>query len=244
MRSYSNRPNEHWGFISNKLQSNTRLAIFIHGYRGNYLTTWGKLPDLIYRLADSDATLKKWDFLFLGYKTSNVETYLDIAKIISTQWNLASQGAAPFKNSYGQVALFGHSLGTLGIRQLLCAWTIQPSNMINEIKSVSLFGSPINGSWLARYPVWQKIAPALAPANPQLRMLKEWNECAHGKHPWPEVKVLLGLDDKVVGHKYSTLIDWTGDDDIIQTNLDHGDLVKPVSWKNSIIIDHIKNVLA
>jgi hypothetical protein len=139
--------------------------------------------------------------------------------------------------------LFGHSLGTLGIRQLLCAWTIQTPTMLKEIKSISLFGSPINGSRLANYAFWAKVGDALKPASPQLRMLKQWNEGAHKKDPWPTVNVYLGLDDKVVGHKYASLMQWAGDGQVILTNLDHSDLVKPTSWENSSIMNYIKNAL-
>jgi hypothetical protein len=44
MRDFLNRNNEQFALIRrDDGTSNTRLAIFVHGFRGNYLTTWGKM---------------------------------------------------------------------------------------------------------------------------------------------------------------------------------------------------------
>lgn len=244
MRKFSDRPNEQWAFIQKDGNANKKLAIFIHGFYGNYLSTWGKLPDMLMQNADGRQPFDEWDYVFLGYKTGNVETYLDIADLICTACKGAFAGAAPYNSPYSEVALFGHSLGTLGIRQLLCAWTIQPSNMISMIRSITLFGSPINGSSLATLASpFSGIASALKPANPQMRMLKSWNECAYTHHPWPAIRILLGLDDKIVGSKYASLIEWKGDATVDQSNLDHCSLVKPASWDNSLVIDYIQTSL-
>lgn len=245
MRKFYDRPEEKWAFIRREDRKNKRLAVFIHGFYGNYLSTWGKIPDLIVDNADNDPATKDWDYVFLGYETRNVETYLDIAHIISTQCKHACLGNRPFGSKYDELVLIGHSLGTLGIRQLLCAWSIhEPANLIGKIKNVILFGTPINGSGLANLAFWSKVANALKPANPQLRMLKTWTETAHGKHPWPLVRVVLGLEDMVVGHRYIDLIQYAGDAEHDLSNLDHGQLVKPGNWNNSAAIDYIKTALS
>src|ERR1044071_4972301 len=145
MREFLNRSKEYRALIRSQDKSNTQLAIFVHGFKGGYLSTWGKLPDLIQQNADTDANFQDWDFLFLGYDTRNVQTYLDIAGLICTEWDKARTGNSPYNRSYTKLALFGHSLGTLGIRQLLCAWSHQPQGMQQAIHSVTLFGTPLNG---------------------------------------------------------------------------------------------------
>jgi hypothetical protein len=236
-----NRNDEAWAFSRRTDRFNQNLALFIHGFFGNYLTTWGTLPDLFEKQADNDKDFADWDFLFLGYKTSSVQTYLDIAKLISTEWNKAETGQRPYDHRYTKLALFGHSLGTLGIRQLLCAWSEQSTNMAGCIHSVTLFGSPLNGSPLATGLGWVggDIGDALKPKNPQLRMLKSWAGSAYTRQPWPPIRLILGLDDQVVGNQYDELIQWDGDQrPSITTPFDHSTLVKPSSW-SSAVVDYI-----
>lgn len=236
-----NRNDEAWAFSRRTDRVNQNLALFIHGFNGNYLTTWGTLPDLFEKQADNDKDFADWDFLFLGYNTRAVQTYLDIAKLISTEWNKAETGQRPYDHRYTKLALFGHSLGTLGIRQLLCAWSEQPTNMAGCIHSVTLFGTPLNGSRWATGLGWTggDIGDALKPKNPQLRMLKSWAGSAYMRQPWPPIRLILGLDDKVVGHEYDELIQWVGDQKpSITTNFDHSTLVKPSKWQ-SAVVDYI-----
>lgn len=241
MRVFDNRTGEQWALLS-RTSPNVKLAIFVHGFYGDYLATWGKVSDLLRSHADTDAVCTEWDFLFLGYTTGTLETYLDIAAVIATQWHKARHGHAPFRQAYEKVALFGHSLGTLGIRQLLCAREVQPDGHLNDLKAVVLFGTPFNGSGLAKLPFWSNVADSLKPGNPQLRMLRSWSTGVHGHLAWPPVRIVLGLDDKVVGA--SAYIPWPGDispADI--NNFDHSALVKPSGW-SSAVINCIQNALS
>jgi pimeloyl-ACP methyl ester carboxylesterase len=242
VRNMDNRINEKWGLLRRTDVQNEKLALFVHGFGGGYLDTWGRLPDLLKTFADSSPPFDSWDYLFVGYDTGNVETYLDIARLMATPIHEASAGNSPYDHPYDTFSLFGHSLGTLGIRQLLCAWNLQPKNFLNAVSSVVLFGSPVNGSRWARLALMYKIASALKPQNPQLRMLKSWTEGAFGARPWVQPRLVLGLDDKVVGFQFADLVKWPGDQELT-TNFDHSDLVKPESWTQSIIIDHIRNAL-
>jgi hypothetical protein len=243
MRAFSNRSAELWALLSRTDAPSAGLAIFIHGFRGNYLTTWGELPELLAQHSDAQPPFDAWDYLFLGYDTRDVKSYLDIAARIAGDWSSASQGRVPYTHQYSRLALFGHSLGTLGIRQLLCAWSAQPAGMLAAIRSVTLFGTPLNGSPLARFAFGYDIADALKPKNPQLRMLKTWCTSAYGKDPWPNVRVVLGQDDAVVGQEFVELIQWDGDSAAQQLPLDHSSLVKPGSW-NCSLVDNLKIGLA
>lgn len=243
MRTIQNRIQEQWAFLP-AAAANTRLAIFVHGFRGSYLGTWGRLSDMLAEHADTHAPFADWDYLFIGYDTGNVETYLDIGRLICGEWRKAARGEAPFKRAYDKVALFGHSLGTLAIRQVLCAKSIQPDGMIGQLHSVTLFGTPINGSPWANLGLLWPIAAALKPNNPQLRMLKQWTEDAASYHPWPPAKVVLGLDDAVAAQSWGDFLTWPGDiAPVERMNFNHSDLVKPAAWDQSHIVDTIRNAL-
>ena len=227
--------------------SGRSLAIFIHGFLGDHVTTWGHLPEMLRTHALSEPHLALWDFLFLGYSTRKISSYLDIARLIATQWVQAAAGKEPFSGAYKRFALLGHSLGTLGIRQLLCAGVMQPPQMLSALHSVTLFGTPLNGSVLANYgakAIGGPIADALKPGNPQLRMLRSWNETVQPLLQWKGVRTILGTDDQVVGNQYADLVDFAGDSKPASLlNFDHGDLVKPKDWANSTIRDAIIGAL-
>lgn len=240
-REFSNRPDEHLGLIFKADPSNSQLAIFIHGFLGNYLTTWGKLPKFLREKSDTHTILKAWDFLFLGYSTRHVETYLDISNIIQTQCNSAFEGLDPYRSKYLRISLLGHSLGTLGIRQFLC--NISPDTA-GKLKSVTLFGSPLDGSWLAIRNPFIKILAALTPQNPQMRMLKGWTTFSYAKQPWPKPEVIVGSKDRIVGNKAAQFVDWAGDnEEKIHSPFGHTALVKPTSWDNSSVIGYISKAL-
>src|SRR4051794_28107042 len=172
MRKEQNRVTQQWAHYPRSDAVNRKLAIFVHGFRGNYLRTWGGLPDYLVKTANP-TPFDDWDYLFLGYDTAQVKTYLDIASFICENWRSALHGLWPYEQKYERFALIGHSLGTLGIRQALCATATHEAPLIESLHSVTLFGSPLNGSKVAfiaslRY----KIAEALEPESAQLRMLK------------------------------------------------------------------------
>lgn len=243
MYELSNRSNEQWAFLSRKDLPNSRLAVFIRGFLGNYLKTWGDLPDLIQKNAAQDADFSQWDFLFLGYSTKAVASYLDISALVFTEWQKASRGDAPYGHVYEKLALFGHSLGTLGIRQALCERFKSPQ-LLKAVHSVTLFGTPLNGSpWALFATPFYKIADALRPTNPQLRMLKVWSEGAFNRDPWPKARVVLGQGDWVVGQSFNELAQWPGDDSPQQTTLDHSALSKPDTWSNCAVTDYIRSAL-
>jgi hypothetical protein len=242
MRDLTDRQEENFAIITRTDVALEKLAIFVHGFRGNYWTTWGPLPNLLQTEADNQAIFEEWDYLFLGYDTGSIATYLDIAQFIWTHWRDASAGNSPYPRPYTELALIGHSLGTLGIRQALCAHVQQPASMLPALYSVTYFGSPVNGSPLAKFPLPDKILEALAPLSPQLRMLKGWTSDGSSYKPWPQVQLITGTDDNVVGYAIAEFTSWAGDGPISVTNTDHTGLVKPKGW-NTRIIDFLKTAL-
>lgn len=243
MRELSNRPAEHWALIRRVDAANVGLAIFVHGFRGNYLTTWDGLPQLLQAEADDKPDFRDWDYVFVGYRTRDISSYLDIATLICGEWRKASSGQRPYTRAYERLAVFAHSLGTLGVRQALCASRSHPTGMMSALKSITLFGSPLNGSGLAPIAsTLYSIADALKPNNPQLRMLRAWSDCAWDQNPWPQVRLVLGQGDWVVGHELSELVQWEGDLPAEKTVLSHSELVKASDW-NSQLLDVIADGL-
>jgi hypothetical protein len=241
VKDFINRGRENWALIASAGPENGKLAIFVHGFLGGYLSTWGRIPDFLRARAETDPVLMDWDFLFLGYSTHDIGTYLDIASLIWTKWAQASSGEPPFAHGYHRFALFGHSLGTLGIRQALCASLVHGPQFIDSLRSVTLFGTPLNGSRLAHMAaIFYRIGEALKPENPQLRMLKVWSQGSHLFKPWPQVRLVLGHGDWVVGHQFAELIEWPGDGVPSQETLDHSDLVKLDAWTNCAVMDYIR----
>jgi len=243
-RQLFDRQADLWAYVRRTDSANEGLVIFVHGFRGSYLSTWGDLANFLTHHADDHDKLAKWDYLFVGYETYSVDTYLNIAKIVASQWAKASDCAPPFdQNKYRRLALFAHSLGTLGIRQLLCAVSEQPAGMTDALKATVLFGSPLNGSPLAglagifkivdtlkgkpaaALPGGFRIRHALKEGNPELEMLRIWCQTMriHGKDKFGPIKVIQGTDDQVVGT--GKLVSWDGDQ-VITTPKDHIQMVK------------------
>jgi hypothetical protein len=81
--SFNDRQDERWALIRREDAPNKNLAIFVHGFRGTHLTTWGELPDFLKHHAGAESPLKEWDYLFIGYETYSIKNYLNIADIIT-----------------------------------------------------------------------------------------------------------------------------------------------------------------
>src|ERR1700730_7713124 len=120
-------------FVERTDRANKRLAIFVHGWRGGHLSTWGDLSKYLEHHAHEKRVLEDWDYLFVGYKTYSLRSLLSIARILAGEWTDAVQGGPPFSHGYQTLALIGHSLGTLGIRQLLCAVSEHPEGMLSAL---------------------------------------------------------------------------------------------------------------
>lgn len=241
-RSFFDRQREKWAFVQRDDLVNTKLAIFVHGWRGGYLSTWGDLAYYLVTHADLNPVLGRWDYFFVGYETYSLNSLLDIARIVATKWKTAARGRPPFQHSHKSLALVGHSLGTLGIRQLLCAVSEQPVGMLDALHCVLFFGSPLNGSPLAvaggaaRFadairgrlgallPNAYQINDALRSDKQILKMLHAWNESIrmYGDYPKLEIKIIMGADDLVVYQ--GGIAQWTGNSDRNEHPLNHSQL--------------------
>lgn len=149
-------------FYKNKQKKNTHLAVFVHGFTGNYLSTWGKLPELLL----SDPRLLHYDFLFWGYSSSllfpNENFFLDNIRQLFSQFlnkhktnqriEVISQGLQTelnYMDNYENISLIGHSLGGLVIRSYIIQNLIENKtvnkNRIQKIDNIILLGTPNEG---------------------------------------------------------------------------------------------------
>jgi pimeloyl-ACP methyl ester carboxylesterase len=242
MRAFENRSDELLAYFPRQDRTNSKLAVFIHGFLGEYLSTWGALPDLLHQNADSTEPFAAWDYVFLGYRTRHTKGYLDISDLLLTQLRRASDGGRPYARKYSQFALFGHSLGTLGIRQLLCICAAHEPGLIRLIGAVTLFGSPGDGSPLAPIAApFLQAGEALKPGNQQLRMLRKWTAGASLSANWPAPRLVMGKGDRVVG---AESMPFDGDNPrVFHSNFGHFGLVKPNSWSHSEVIGIVAEAL-
>ena len=114
-----------------------------------YLRTWGALSEFLNSARMPTRFWRGWDYVFIGYDTGDVKTYLDISALICGAWRRAAAGDPPTIRNMIAWPFSVTRLGTLGIRQALCANSIHGANMLRKVHSVTLFGSPLNGSPLA-----------------------------------------------------------------------------------------------
>lgn len=116
--------------------------IFIHGFGGDAVKTWGAFPELL----AADSRLDGWDIYFLGYHTSLAPDILrgiwssdpdldELAGFLSTQ---AAHGTL---GKYKQLALVAHSMGGLVTQRALA----NDTDLRNRTRHVFLFGTPSGG---------------------------------------------------------------------------------------------------
>lgn len=240
MRQFSVHQSGKRALIHAPANANTQLAIFIHGFGGGFLSTWGEFPNLLYTHADSDPVLKGWDYLFIGYRTLGlfgISSFSHIAGLIRTQIDNALTGVIPQRVGvpYKHFALLGHSLGTLGIRHLVASPVDCPPGTFGSIRKIGLMGSPLNGSSLAHLGQWAApIGGALRPMSPEITRLYQTVTLAWNQRPWPAARVVLGTEDGVVGTQTNV---WAGDKqpiDYLPTS--HSAICKPQNFEDDPVV--------
>lgn len=148
--------------FKSRSKANKNLVVFIHGFTGNYLSTWGSLPDLL----TSDPRLMHNDFLFWGYSSNFIvpkeDFIVDNIRQLFTQFlskhktnqhiEVLAQGLQTelkYLDEYDNITLVGHSLGGLVIRsyiiQNLKESKKENLDRIDKINQIILFGTPNEG---------------------------------------------------------------------------------------------------
>lgn len=259
MREFNDRQSERFALILKTASPNNRLAIFVHGFEGSYLQTWGDLATIL--RGERDAVFNRWDYAFFGYDTPTAPTLLSVSRRLADLCKKALEGKAPFKHKYDEISFFGHSLGTLVIRQLLCARSDQPTGFDAAIRRITLFGSPVNGSWLARFgrgmglkhilsnpsallPWRYQIAHWLLPDGALLETLRAWHSSLWPLKLIPQVRLCQGTRDMVVGYG-AINAQWDGDDRA-EIDTSHLQIVnaRANDWPSSFLRDEILAALS
>ena len=224
-------------------RSNKALCIFVHGFFGVAKATWGDLLEAIRQHAHQDAVLNNWDHAFIGYDWASIPSFLDIADIIATTIVDAQNAQHGFSEKYTRFVLIGYSLGTLGIRQLLCNCQRQPPKLLAQLKAVVLIGSPIVGSAIAlagsKLTARLGVIPILDQlgfASPAIRSLKDWTSCGYAGHPWPTVEMYVGIHDWVAHGTARSLVHWAGDNRHANTLMSGHDLNSATSGGRASLV--------
>ncbi|MBZ9648178.1 hypothetical protein K9B33_11515 [Sphingobium sp. 3R8] len=259
MRILIDRQEQQCALVMRTDQTNKKLAVFVHGFGGTHLTTWGDLASCLEQIADDEAPFGDWDYLFFGYDTPSAPSLMSITRRLETWIQDAAEGDGIFPHAYERFALFGHSLGTLAIRQLLCSTIGHPIRFNESLQAVVLFASPVDGSWLAKWASWSgfldmiskphlllsganKVAAALEPGGPLIDMLRTWYATIRSYVNYPQVLIVQGSDDAVLG--YGTGEKWE-DDRRKEVSGGHIAMtkVKTTDWHQSVMRDRIKAAL-
>src|SRR5262249_39863915 len=118
--------------------ANTSIAIFVHGFTGEYVATWGKLPELLQK----DTDLDSYDFLFWGYPSK----FFGANENIGTTGQHLKTEIDYLPKTYKRIILIGHSMGGLVIRSYIVQALLDgKGNDLQSIKDVILFGTPNDG---------------------------------------------------------------------------------------------------
>lgn len=123
-----------------RAQGNAAAIVFIHGYSGNPLETWGNFP---YYLKEQVALIN-WDIFSVGYKTSFFPDLVGLwsadASLSTLSLLLRTLMETPPLSTYRSIALIAHSMGGL-----IAQRAILDSNFHTRIGHFILFGTPSLG---------------------------------------------------------------------------------------------------
>lgn len=256
--------------FKNKRKKNKNLAVFVHGFTGNYLSTWGEFPQLLTK----DPRLLHYDFLFWGYSSTLLlpqeNQLLDSLFQLFTQFlskhqtnqhiEIIAQGLQTelkYLDEYDNIILIGHSLGGLVIRsyiiQNLKENKVDNQDRINKINKIILFGTPNEGLDVANNEL-------LSALNNQINDVGSYNEFINTlREDWVEfvfknknIKfislMVAGVDDYFVPFDQVTKY-FRDSKELTQGN--HYSMVKPktindTSYKiianNLLMVEHEKQV--
>lgn len=131
-----------------RVEENAAAIVFVHGFSGNALKTWGNFPS---QLAQ-ETSLKGWDIFSYGYATSigRFETpgfWTADPNIERLAIGLRTAASLPPLNKYRSIAFIAHSMGGLVVQEAL-AEPIQINvheQLAYRVSHVILFGSPSGG---------------------------------------------------------------------------------------------------
>jgi pimeloyl-ACP methyl ester carboxylesterase len=183
-------------------ESNPAGMVFVHGFSGDALKTWGKFPDLL----KAERRLEGWDVYSLGYHTG---LSLDVVGIWRANPGLAMLAGllvaraalAPLKR-YRSLALIAHSMGGLVVQRAI----LDSPELRSRVGYVLLFGTPSSG--LQKASLFEFWKPQLKDMGDKSEFIvglrKQWTEKI-GSLPTFELYATAGDEDQFVPPESSIL---------------------------------------
>lgn len=193
-------------------------VIFVHGWGGDFLTTWTKttkLKDKLKFWKSTAANVCLMDLLAVDETMSGYDIYSfghaggPLSKSsISIQADALRTFAQNCLTNHEHVVLVAHSLGGLVCRKMIVDWLDHEGAKANKVLGLLTLGTPNNGTELARIPSLSKSATQMAPLNEFLAELnRDWlRRIINGGDPAEEhhgrtilkCRVAIGETDRVV----------------------------------------------
>jgi len=115
------------------------VAVFVHGWHGHQIDTWGNFPGLL----ESDPDFKEFEFFFWGFPTALTGKNPGsgaIAKVLATELQNRFSGY--------DLVLIGHSFGGIIVKKMVLECS---KELLERTKHVILFATPHLGSPLAEF---------------------------------------------------------------------------------------------
>ncbi|MEN8259438.1 MAG: tetratricopeptide repeat-containing protein [Pseudomonadota bacterium] len=226
-------------FLIHKKTANAKsAALFIHGFTGNSVKTWGDFPDLVVM----DDALGDYDVYSWGYPSTLNLTYILTKSLWTDDPDIKTLGSGlrtVLNNAlpnYKKLVLVGHSMGGLVIQSyILEALAAQKPEGIGRITEVVLFGTPSGGLKKASPAAFLKnqIEDMAAYGSFIQTLRREWKRLVDDRRlertPGVNFRLTLvaGLKDKFVSTE-SALDPFPFDEKELVPG-DHVDIVKPTS---------------
>ncbi len=169
--------------------------VFVHGFGGDAISTWGGFPTLL----AAEAALAAWDIYSLGYSTS---LSFDIAgvwsadpEIVTGGGLLTTQTSVPPLDGYDALAFLAHSMGGLLVQRGLLS---EPA-LRRRVSHLMLFGTPSAGLQKASpFAFWKRQTRDMACDSPFITTLRQqWNADVTGRPPFRFVTVAGERDEFV-----------------------------------------------
>lgn len=143
------REPERWVFLASRVAP-ARLLIFVHGFRGNALETWGDFQ----RLGEKIKWFRDADMLFVGYESTRESSLATAARLkrylprflpVRPDDLLSCDLPGKFqpaRSPYEEVVFVGHSLGGVVLRraitEMVNAWKDSPMTASRQILDAHL----------------------------------------------------------------------------------------------------------
>ncbi len=211
-----------------KVPTNTKIVIFVHGFTGDYLSTWSEFPNLI--VEDND--LNHFDILMWGYPSNKLAPNPKISQVgqhLKTELDL-------LEKRYRHVVLVAHSMGGLVVRaSVVSALADGKREDLEKIKHIVLFGVPNEGLAQANYIpnfINRQVSDMKPTSDFVIELRNEWinrvyraNSQDDNYHFDIPTTTVVGLEDRFVpATSVSSFFP-----DHATTDGDHTSMVKPTS---------------